>query len=141
MRMSTLLEQRVIGNVCAENTAAIAAAAADESLSWEEVSRIASEGNARLAQLMQTLPGTIEKLADEAMMHGYAVGMNLVEQALPHTDPEYHLELFEGASFLAMRARQQLEAGGILPMDYMNMGTRKEIFLVESALGGPKKKR
>ncbi len=138
--MPTLLETRVIGTVCSENIAAIGAAAADESLAWEEVSAIASRGNAELMRLLETLPGTIDRLADEAAMNAYMVGAKMAEQAMPHTDPENILDLYEGASAIAMRVREQVQAGGILPMNYMDMRTRKAIFLVESAFNAPAKK-
>lgn len=134
MDMTTALERIVIGREIDKQHAAFEAAANDPNVTGEQLSAMMGANNRILLGLMERLPIAIEHLQDAAVDQALATGFRLANAALPHTDPEFVPDLFEGVNVMAARAHQAAGQGAPLQMNYMDPGVRKMIFLAESGL-------
>lgn len=131
-------ETSIVEQAATDATARIADAANNESLTWEDVSRIASEENQRLLRVMDMAKRVATTFVESNTDAAICAGIYMFEQARSSVDPEFIPDLIEGVNALVARVAQQAEAGRVIPLNYMDPNTRKELFLVESYIrAGP----
>jgi hypothetical protein len=135
--MTHPLALKMVELAAEDSTAAIVADAANDALTWEEVSRRAGLQNVRLMNIVEKSDAAADRFIEANADHAFRAGMHMFKTSTPHTDPEFILDLAEGVNVLVSRVRQGAEEGRVLPMNYMDMRVRKLLFLTEQYLAAP----
>ncbi len=130
--MATSLSNKLVHASVAESTERISAVACDPSLSTEDLSWIAGEENSKILALIERADTLEIQFIEANRDAALTTGIRMFKEAVRNTDPDYILNLAEGVNVFVARVMQQVEAGEILPMNYMEPNTRKEVFLIES---------
>ena len=128
------LATRIVSADLRESQRRFAASAQDLSLPWEEVSRQAGEDCRRILALMEGVDQVVERFVEDNTNQALATGIRMFSVASKTVDPDFIPDLAEGVSALVARVRQQAEQGRLLPMNYMDPATRKQLFLIETYL-------
>ena len=129
MFMTHPLEIAIGSNQCVSSQQRIA----DADQNAEDVSAIASEENQKILAAMDVGKQCGEEYVDANVRAAMDIGIHAFNLAQENIDPNFISDLSEGINALVARVHQQAEAGVLIPMDYMNPLTRKQLFLLESA--------
>ena len=102
-----------------------------------DVSAIAGEENLRILRAMDLGEQVATAYVDRNVEVAIDTGVHMFNLARKGgVDDEYVPDLVEGVNALVARVHMQAEAGEYIPMNYMDPNTRKQLFLVESAMRG-----
>lgn len=131
------LAERMVSQACQEAQDQLRADAQNADLPWEEVSKRAGAKNLEILRLLDRADSAVEEFRDQCAAGACSTGMRMFEAAAPHVDPEFVPDLIQGVNQLVLRAMQGAEQGHPIPINFMDMATRKMIFLVESYMRAP----
>ncbi len=115
------------------------AAAEKGGASWEQLSAMAGTENARILGLVHNLDAAADRVVEQAQGEALKAALPMLQQALSHTDPEFHIDLYEGVNALVGMAVARASSGKSPPINFMDTRTRKAMFLAEAFVNAPKK--
>ena len=132
--MSHKIAEQIVSRELKADQKILADALADDSLSWEEVSAIASAQNAHLFRTIEAADRVADRIIEDSVDHAIHAGIFMQNEAMndPSFDPDFIPDLVEGVNALVKRVHDQASEGRSIRMDYMNPTTRKQLFLVEA---------